>query len=48
LKLEWALYPECVKLFAQGRLKTVRMSYPLKNGKKMERTVVRILPSPEA
>jgi phosphoribosylglycinamide formyltransferase-1 len=48
LKLEWTIYPECIKLFAQGRLKTVRMSYPLKNGKKMERTVVRILPSPEA
>jgi phosphoribosylglycinamide formyltransferase-1 len=48
LKLEWALYPECVKLFAQGRLKTVRMSYELKNGKKMERTIVKILPSPEA
>jgi phosphoribosylglycinamide formyltransferase-1 len=46
LKLEWELYPECVKLFAQGRLKTVRMSYQLKNGKKMERTIVKILPSP--
>jgi phosphoribosylglycinamide formyltransferase-1 len=48
LKLEWELYPECVKLFAQGRLKTVRMSYQLKNGKKMERTIVKILPSSEA
>ena len=48
LKLEWALYPECVKLFAQGRLKTVRMSYQLKNGKKTERTIVKILPPPEA
>jgi len=48
LKLEWMLYPECIKLFAQGRLKTVRMSYQLKNGKKMERTVVKILPSSEA
>ena len=47
LKLEWALYSECVKLFAQGRLKTVRMSYQLKNGKKVERTIVKILPSPE-
>ena len=46
LKLEWELYPECVKLFAQGRLKTVRMSYQLKNGKKVERTIVKILPSP--
>ena len=47
LKLEWALYPECVKLFAQGRLKTVRRSYELKDGRKMQRTVVKILPSPE-
>jgi phosphoribosylglycinamide formyltransferase-1 len=47
LKLEWALYPECVKLFAEGRLKTVRRSYRLKNGRKMQRTVVKILPSPE-
>ena len=47
LKLEWSLYPECVKLFAEGRLTTVRKSYALKNGKKMHRTVVKILPSPE-
>ena len=46
LKLEWALYPECVKLFAEGRLKTVRKLQMLKNGKKIHRTVVRILPSP--
>jgi phosphoribosylglycinamide formyltransferase-1 len=47
LKLEWSLYPECVKLFAEDRLKTVRKSYVLKNGKKMHRNVVKILPSPE-
>jgi phosphoribosylglycinamide formyltransferase-1 len=47
LKLEWALYPECVKLFAEGRLKTVRKTYVLKSGKKMHRTVVNILPSPK-
>jgi phosphoribosylglycinamide formyltransferase 1 len=47
LKIEWALYPECVKLFAEGRLKTVRMSYGLKSDKKMHRTVVKILPSPK-
>jgi phosphoribosylglycinamide formyltransferase 1 len=45
LKLEWLLYPECVKLFAEGRLKTVRQSYVLKNGEKMHRTVVKISPS---
>ena len=43
LKLEWELYSECVDLFARGRLKTVRMSYELKNGKKIERNVVKIL-----
>ncbi len=47
LKLEWSLYPECVKLFAENRLKPVRKSYVLKNGKKMHRTVVTILPLPE-
>ena len=48
LKLEWSLYPECVKLFAEGRLKTVRKSYVLKNGKTIHRTVVKILPSPKS
>ena len=49
LKLEWSLYVECVKLFAQGRLKTVRVSHPLKNGEIFERTIVKVLPkSPEA
>ncbi|MFC1813424.1 phosphoribosylglycinamide formyltransferase [Thermodesulfobacteriota bacterium] len=42
LKLEWELYTECVRLFAEGRLKTVRMSYTLKNGKTIERTVIKI------
>ncbi len=46
LKLEWKLYPECIRLFAEGRLKTVKMSYELGSGKKMERTVVKILPKP--
>ncbi|OQX15111.1 MAG: phosphoribosylglycinamide formyltransferase [Desulfobacteraceae bacterium IS3] len=43
LKLEWEIYPECIQLFAQGRLKIVKMSYMLENGKKAERTVVKIL-----
>ena len=47
LELEWALYPECVKMFAEGRLKIVRMSYQLKSGKKMQRTVVKIIQSPK-
>ena len=45
LKLEWVLYPECIDLFAQGRLKIVEMTYK-RPGKrqKMKRTVVKILP----
>jgi phosphoribosylglycinamide formyltransferase-1 len=44
LEQEWELYPECIQLFAEGRLETVRMAHPLPNGKKFERTVVTILP----
>ncbi|OEU63713.1 MAG: phosphoribosylglycinamide formyltransferase [Desulfobacterales bacterium PC51MH44] len=47
LKLEWELYTECIKMFAEGRLKMVRVSYRLKNGKEVQRTVVKIAPSPE-
>jgi phosphoribosylglycinamide formyltransferase-1 len=46
LKLEWSLYPDCVRLFAEGRLKTVRLPHTLKSGKTYERTVVKILPPP--
>ena len=45
LKQEWELYPECIQLFAQGRLKTVRVAHKSRAGKRAERTVVRILPS---
>lgn len=44
LKLEWELYPKCIQLFAQGRLKTVKMSYTLGKGQKVERRIVKILP----
>ena len=44
LKLEWELYPECIRLFAEGRLKTVRKTFTLANGKKVQRTIVEILP----
>ena len=43
LKLEWELYPECIELFSRRRLKTVRMSYELKSGTKIERNIVKIL-----
>jgi len=44
LEQEWQLYPECIQLFAEGRLKTVRMTHDLPGGKVCERTVVNILP----
>jgi phosphoribosylglycinamide formyltransferase-1 len=44
LEQEWQLYPECIRLFAAGRLKLVRMTHELPGGKRFERTVVKILP----
>ncbi len=43
LETEWALYPECIRLFAEDRLKTVKMTHTLKNGKIVQRTVVKIV-----
>jgi phosphoribosylglycinamide formyltransferase-1 len=43
LALEWKLYPECINLFAQGRLRIVRKTYMLANDQKFDRTVVKIL-----
>ena len=43
LALEWELYPECINLFAENRLKIARGSNILKNGKKRQRTIVKIL-----
>jgi phosphoribosylglycinamide formyltransferase-1 len=42
LALEWQLYPACIQLFAEGRLKTVRMTYPQPQGRTLQRTVVQI------
>jgi phosphoribosylglycinamide formyltransferase-1 len=44
LELEWQLYPECIQLFAEGRLKTVRMRYERPGSAVFERTVVQVLP----
>ncbi|MBW2516965.1 MAG: phosphoribosylglycinamide formyltransferase [Deltaproteobacteria bacterium] len=46
LKLEWQLYPECIQLFAEGRLKTVKKTFTLPNGQQRQRTIVEILPEP--
>ena len=42
LKLEWELYPECIQLFAAGRIKTVKIQYEMRGGRKVTRTVVKI------
>jgi len=42
LQLEWELYPQCVQLYAQGRLKTIKKNSELPNGKTTWRTVVEI------
>jgi phosphoribosylglycinamide formyltransferase-1 len=42
LALEWELYPECVRLFAEDRLHIVKMTYTLDSGKISQRTVVKI------
>jgi phosphoribosylglycinamide formyltransferase-1 len=45
LKLEWELYPECIQLFAEGRIQTVAAKYLLASGKTLERMVVKITPA---
>ena len=42
LESEWELYPECIQLFAAGRLETVKTEFKLRNGQKIARTVVKI------
>ena len=41
---EWRLYPKCIQYAAEGRLKTELMTHDLKNGKTVQRKIVRILP----
>jgi phosphoribosylglycinamide formyltransferase-1 len=48
LELEWKLYPECINLFAQGRLITEKISNDVNGVQKVERTVVRILAPAQA
>ena len=42
LELEWELYPACIQLFAQGRIKIVRKEFKLGNGKTVSRRIVEI------
>ncbi len=43
---EWRLYPKCIQYAAEGRLKTELMTHHLKNGKTIQRTIVKVLPKP--
>ncbi len=42
LELEWQLYPECIQLFAQGRLHVVTLTHTLDRGEVVQRRVVQI------
>ena len=42
LKLEWALYPACIQLFAENRLKVVAKIFTLANGQRFSRKWVTI------
>ncbi len=43
---EWRLYPKCIQYVAEGRLKTEQVIHRLKNGKTIQRTVVKVQPRP--
>lgn len=42
LAIEWELYPACIQLFAQGRIKVVKRSFDLGGGRKVTRRMVDI------
>jgi phosphoribosylglycinamide formyltransferase-1 len=44
LKLEWGLYPACIALFAQDRLRVISNTFTLQDGTTFKRKVVEILP----
>lgn len=43
LEYEWQLYPECLQLYAEKRLKIVTERYDLGKGKIQERKIVRVM-----
>lgn len=45
LKLEWELYPECIQLYAEGRLSLDKHTYRSGTGLDIHRTIVKIKPS---
>lgn len=44
LEEEWLLYPQCIQLFAQGRLRVVRKRWELGRDRTVERRIVEIAP----
>lgn len=44
LEQEWRLYPECIQLFARGRLKVVEKRWVLGRGRVVNRRIVEIMP----
>ena len=43
LELEWALYPACIQLFAEGRLRVVKRVFDPGGGRRVERRIVEIV-----
>jgi len=44
LELEWELYPECVQMYAKGRLKVEEKTCESGKGQKIRRSLVEIIP----
>ncbi len=44
LRIEWELYPQCIALYAQKRLKVLETKHRLQDGRKPGKPIVRILP----
>ena len=44
LEAEWQLYPECIQLFAKGRLQLVEKRWDLDKGRSYERKIVEVDP----
>ena len=44
LKEEWQLYPQCIQLYAEGRLRVVKKHWDLGRGRSVERRIVEIAP----
>jgi phosphoribosylglycinamide formyltransferase-1 len=40
---EWQLYPECIQLYAQGRLHVVTLTHTHKDGRVIKHRVVKIV-----